>query len=277
MATERGDMERYRQLTRRTLMLGGLQAGMISLLVGRMYYLQVVESGRYKMLADDNRISMRLIAPSRGLIVDRAGIVVANNDQNFRALIVSEQTHDVDRTLGVLAGIIQLSPSEIERIRHDVSRRRRFIPVTIRENLTWEQVSMIEVNAPDLPGVIIDVGEVRSYPFSDQASHLVGYVGAVSENELDDDNPVLTLPGFKIGKSGVEKTRDEDLRGTAGISEMEVNACGRTIRELSREAGERGKRVTLTIDSELQIAAHKRLLQERSAAAVIMDAQNGAI
>jgi penicillin-binding protein 2 len=277
MATERGDNERYRQLTRRTLMLGGLQAGMISLLVGRMYYLQVVESGRYKMLADDNRISMRLIAPSRGLIVDRAGIVVANNDQNFRALIVSEQTRDVDRTLGVLAGIIQLSTSEIERIRHDVARRRRFVPVTIRENLTWEQVSMIEVNAPDLPGVIIDVGEVRSYPFSDQASHLVGYVGAVSENELDDDDPVLALPGFKIGKSGIEKTLDEDLRGTAGTSEMEVNAYGRTIRELSREAGERGKRVTLTIDSELQLAAHKRLLQERSAAAVIMDAQTGAV
>lgn len=277
MATERGDMERYRQLTRRTLMVGGLQAGMISLLVGRMYYLQVVESPRYKMLADDNRISMRLIAPSRGLIVDRAGIVVANNDQNFRALIVSEQTHDIDRTLGVLSGIIQLSPSEIERIRRDVARHRRFVPVTIRENLTWDQVSVIEVNAPDLPGVIIDVGEVRSYPFSDQAAHLVGYVGAVSEKELDDDNPVLALPGFKIGKSGVEKTRDEDLRGTAGTSEMEVNAYGRTIRELSREAGERGRRVTLTIDTELQLAAHKRLLQERSAAAVIMDAQTGAV
>jgi penicillin-binding protein 2 len=278
MATERGDVERYRQLTRRTLMLGGLQAGMISLLVGRMYYLQVVESPKYKMLADDNRISMRLIAPSRGLILDRAGIVVANNDQNFRALIVSEQTRDIDRTLGVLSGIIQLSPSEIERIRHDMSRHRRFVPVTIRENLTWDQVSMIEVNAPDLPGVIIDVGEVRSYPFSDQASHLVGYVGAVSEKELeDDDNPVLALPGFKIGKSGVEKSRDEDLRGTAGTSEMEVNAYGRTIRELSREPGERGKRVTLTIDSELQLAAHKRLLQERSAASVIMDAQTGAV
>ncbi len=277
MATERGDVERYRQLTRRTLILGGLQAGMISLLVGRMYYLQVLEAPRYKMLADDNRISMRLLAPSRGLIVDRAGIVVANNDQNFRALIVSEQTHDVDRTLGVLSGIIQLSPSEVERIRHDMARRRRFVPVTIRENLTWDQVSMIEVNAPDLPGVIIDVGEVRSYPLADQASHLVGYVGAVSEKELDDDNPVLALPGFKIGKSGVEKTRDEDLRGTAGTSEMEVNAYGRTIRELSREAGERGRRVTLTIDSELQAAAHKRLLQERSAAAVIMDAQTGAV
>ena len=100
--------------------------------------------------------------------------------------------------------------SAIERIRHDVARRRRFVPVTIRENLTWEQVPMIEVNAPDLPGVIIDVGEVRSYPFSDQASHLVGYVGAVSENELDDDDPVLALPGFKIGKSGIEKTLDED-------------------------------------------------------------------
>ena len=208
MPTERGDMERYRTLARRTVMLGGLQAGMISLLVGRMYYLQVIESRRYQMLADDNRISMRLIAPSRGLITDRAGVLLANNDQNFRALIVSEQARDVERTLGVLSGIIQLAPSELERIRHDmVRRRRRFVPVTVRENLTWEQVSMIEVNAPDLPGVVIDVGEVRSYPLSDQASHLIGYVGAVNEDELSDDNPVLSLPGFKIGKSGVSKRR----------------------------------------------------------------------
>src|SRR5579883_907730 len=136
MSTERGDLERYRQLTRRSLVLGGLQAGMIATLVARMYYLQVVDSKRYQMLADDNRISMRLIAPSRGLIVDRMGVPVANNEQNFRALIVSEQARDVDRTLGVLSGIIQLAPSEIERIRHDLSRRRRFVPVTIRENLT---------------------------------------------------------------------------------------------------------------------------------------------
>jgi penicillin-binding protein 2 len=277
MPTERGDMERYRTLARRTVMLGGLQAGMIALLVGRMYYLQVVEAKRYQMLADDNRISMRLIAPSRGLITDRAGVLLANNDQNFRALIVSEQTRDIDRTLGLLSGIVQLAPSEIERIRHDLSRRRRFVPVTVRENLTWEQVSMIEVNAPDLPGVIIDVGEVRSYPLSDQASHLVGYVGAVNEDELSDDNPVLSLPGFKIGKAGIEKSRDADLRGTAGTSEMEVNAYGREIRELSREPGERGRKVTLTIDAQLQMDAHRRLLQERSASAVIMDAQTGAI
>jgi penicillin-binding protein 2 len=277
MATERGDMERYRTLTRRTLMLGGLQAGMISLLVGRMYYLQVVDSHRYKMLAEDNRISMQLIAPSRGLIVDRFGVPLANNDQNFRALIVSEQARDVERTLGVLSGILQLAPSEIERIRHDIARRRRFVPVTVRENLTWEQVSMVEVNAPDLPGVIIDVGEVRSYPFSDQASHMVGFVGAVSEDELDDDNPVLALPGFKIGKSGIEKACDLDLRGAPGASEMEVNANGRTIRELSRQEGQRGRKVTLTIDAGLQLAAHQRLLQERSAAAVIMDVRSGAI
>jgi penicillin-binding protein 2 len=277
MATERGEIERQRMLTRRTVVLGGLQAGMMSLLVGRMYYLQVVESRRYQMLADDNRISSRLVAPSRGLVVDRAGLVLAGNDQNFRALFVSEQTRDIERTLGVLAGIIQLTPSEIERIRHDLGRHRRFVPAIVRENLTWEQVSAIEVNAPDLPGVVIDVGEVRSYPLADQASHLIGYVGAVSEDELDDENPVLALPGFKIGKSGVEKFQDAALQGSPGTSEMEVNAYGRSIRELSREAGERGRKVTLTVDSELQRAAHQRLLQEKSAAAVIMDAQTGGI
>jgi len=118
------------------------------------------------------------------------------------------------------------------------------VPVTVRENLTWEQVSVIERKRARPARRHHDVGEVRAYPLADQAAHLTGYVGAVSEDELTDDNPVLALPGFKIGKSGVEKILDEELRGSAGSSEIEVNAYGREIRELSSPAC-RGRRVCI--------------------------------
>lgn len=272
------DPERFRMLGRRTLMLGGLQTSMLGLLGARMYWLQVMESQRFQMLADDNRINLRLLAPSRGQIVDRAGVPLAINERNYRALIVSEQTPSVERTLGVLSGILPLGEQEKARILKEVAKKRAFMPVLVRENLTWEQVAAIEVNAPDLPGVSIDVGEVRSYPTGESTSHLMGYVGGISETELQAaKDPVLSLPGFKIGKNGVEKFHDLALRGGAGNSQVEVNAYGRTIRELARDNGESGHRLTLTIDAELQKVAYERLRQEESAGAVVMDAFTGAI
>src|SRR5690606_25803791 len=137
------------------------------------------------------------------------------------------------------------------RVERDVARSRPFVPVTVRDDLTWEQVSRIEVNAPALPGLSIDVGEQRHYPHGPVTGHVVGYVGAVSEPELTGD-PVLTLPGFRIGKTGIEKQHDIALRGVAGASQIEVNAVGRVIRELSRDDGRPGQDVQLTLDIGLQ-------------------------
>lgn len=270
------DADRYRAFTRRALILGGLQLGLVSPLVARMYYLQVVEADRYAMLADENRINMRLLAPSRGQILDRFGVPLAVNRQNFRVVLVKEQVRDVDRTLALLSGIVPLGEADLRRILRDIRRRRAFVPVTVKENLTWEQVAQIEVNAPDLPGVSIEVGEIRSYPFQDATAHILGYVGAVSESDLNGD-PVLTLPGFRIGKTGVEKYHEIELRGVAGNSQYEVNAVGRVIRELSRKEGEPGRDVTLTIDIGLQQYTQDRLAAEQSAAAVVMDVHTGGL
>lgn len=274
------DADRYRVLTRRGLILGGIKLGLVSGLVGRMYYLQVVESDRYAMLAEENRINMRLVAPSRGQILDRFGVPLAVNQQNFRVVVVSERARKVDgtleRTLAHLSEIVELNEADLRRILRDVRRKRAFVPVTVKENLTWDQVAQIEVNAPDLPGVSIEVGEIRSYPFQSATAHLLGYVGAVSEAELTGD-PVLALPGFRIGKNGVEKFHEKDLRGTAGTSQLEVNAVGRVIRELSRDEGQPGRDVTLTVDIGLQQYAQQRLSQEQSAACVVMDAHTGGV
>jgi len=155
-----------------------------------------------------------------------------------------------------------------------VRRRRRFVPVTVRENLNWEEVARIEVNAPDLPGVMIDVGESRYYPYGEETAHVLGYVAAVSEDEINGDDPLLELPGFRIGKAGIEKVYDRELRGTGGSSQVEVNALGRVIRELSRQEGEPGAEVVLTIDLALQKMVTERLAGE-SAAAVVIDVRTG--
>ncbi|WP_448203190.1 penicillin-binding protein 2 [Azospirillum sp. sgz302134] len=270
------DTDRYRLLTRRAAVLGGIKLAGLSALVGRLYYLQVVESARYTMLAEENRISLRLVAPSRGTIVDRFGTPLAMNQQNYRVVVVSERTRNIQDTLDKVSKIVPLTDTDRRRVMRELHRKRRFVPVTVRENLTWEQVATIEMNTPDLPGVAIEVGEIRHYPHSDATAHILGYVGAVSESELNGD-PVLSLPGFRIGKAGMEKFHEKALRGTAGTSQLEVNAVGRVIRELSRDEGQPGREVQLTIDIGLQRYVQQRLSQETSAAAVVMDVHTGGI
>ncbi len=270
------DTDRYRLLTRRAAVLGGLKLAGLSALVGRLYYLQVVESARYTMLAEENRISLRLVAPSRGTIVDRFGAPLAMNQQNYRVVVVSERTRNIQETLDKVSKIVPLTDSDRRRVMRELHRKRRFVPVTVRENLTWEQVATIEMNTPDLPGVSIEVGEIRHYPEAEATAHILGYVGAVSEAELNGD-PVLSLPGFRIGKAGMEKYHEKALRGTAGTSQLEVNAVGRVIRELSRDEGQPGREVQLTIDIGLQKFVQQRLAQEVSAAAVVMDVHTGGI
>ena len=268
------DTGRYNLFSRRVAILGGGKMVLLSLLAGRMYQLQVIESDKYTTLAEKNRINLRLLPPPRGRILDRYGRPLAINQENYRVSLVAEQVQDVDAILNALSRIISLGDHERQRIMREVRRRRGFVPVTVRENLQWEDVSRIEVNAPDLPGLSIEVGHSRQYPFAHDFSHVLGYVSAVSEKELTGD-PLLELPGFKIGKNGIERVFDLNLRGKAGNSQVEVNAVGRVIRELSRQEGQPGDDLRLTIDRDLQKLAADRLKEEKSAAAIVMDIHNG--
>lgn len=269
------DVSRERLFTRRTLLLGAGQAALFSALVGRIYYLQVLESGRFRTMAEENRVSLRLLSPQRGRIVDRFGEPLAINRQNFRVLLNAEQAPNADAVLAALSEIIPLSDADRRRILREMKRRRAFVPLTVRENLTWHEVSRIEVNAPDLPGISIEVGQTRYYPQGPTAAHLIGYVAAVSEQELTGD-PLLELPGFRIGKGGVEKVHDLALRGRAGRSKVEVNAVGRVVRELDRQEGTPGGEVALTIDMALQEFA-TRSLDGQSGAAALMDVHTGEV
>ncbi|MBC8791148.1 MAG: penicillin-binding protein 2 [Tagaea sp. CACIAM 22H2] len=268
------DAARSKMFTRRLALLAAGKMALFGVLVGRMYYLQVVEADKYRTMADDNRINLRLLAPPRGRIVDRYGKVIAENQLNYRVVVVAEQTGSVPATLDALSEIVPISDTERRRILREVSRKRRFLPVTVKDNLAWDDVSRIAVNSPDLPGVSIDVGSTRLYPFGDTTSHLIGYVAPPAESDLTGD-PLLELPDFRIGRGGIERVYDLAMRGRAGNTQIEVNALGRPIRELARNEGEPGHDIVLTLDTALQELAAKRLAQEASAAAVVMDVSNG--
>jgi penicillin-binding protein 2 len=270
------DQIQTKQFSRRVAVLVGGKVALLAALVGRMYYLQVVQSEKYQTLAEDNRINLRLLPPPRGRILDRFGVPLAVNRQNYHVVVVREEAVDIGATLDLLGQIISLGDEDKRRILHESERKRAFVPITVRENLTWEEFSRVEVNTPDLPGVRTEVGQSRYYPYGEALAHSVGYVAAVSDKELDGD-PLLELPDFRIGKAGVEKVYDAELRGSAGTSQIEVNARGRVIRELARDEGEPGKDVALSIDLELQKFLIDRIAQERSAAAVLMDSHSGEV
>jgi len=275
MSTAR-DKEKARLFTRRSLIMAGGQAALMSVLAGRLYYLQVLQSDEYTMMANENRMNMRLLAPLRGRIVDRFGQEVASNRQNYRVVLIREQTKSVEETLDRLSDLVPVSNADRARVLKETKRKRGFVPIPVMENLSWDEFSRINVNSPELPGIQLDVGETRHYPYKNLFAHIVGYVGSVSERDLQnlEPDPLLELPGFKIGKNGIEKYYDLSLRGTAGTSRVEANAYGRVIRELNRQEGSAGDDLELTIDVELQKYAVERMGTE-SAAAVIIDIHTG--
>ena len=259
--------------TRRALIVGGAQVAALGVLAAKLYQVQVVEGDRYATLAESNRISARLLAPPRGRLLDRTGIVVAGNRLNWRALLIAEQTGDVAATLDRFAAVVPFADHDRARVERELRRHRRFIPVILREFLTWEEMARVEVHAPELPGVLVDVGTTREYRFGSALAHVVGYVAPPAEQDASDD-PVLALPGMRVGRAGMERQHDGQLRGRAGAVQLEVNAHGRVIRELDRHEGIQGQDVALTIDAELQQIVLGKLGEE-SASAVVLDIRNG--
>ncbi|MFH5926213.1 penicillin-binding protein 2 [Roseomonas xinghualingensis] len=275
MSTTRKEEEARRGVfTRRALLLGAGQLAALGFLGWRLHKLQVEEGERYATLAEENRISVRLVAPPRGRVLDREGKVIGGSQLNWRALIVAEDARDVSAVLDTFHRIVPLTDPERARIEREVRRRRRFIPVTVREFLTWEEMARIEMNAPDLPGISVDVGTTREYPEREHMAHIVGYVAPPAEADIGED-PLLELPGIRVGRAGIERFHDKILRGRAGSIRLEVNAVGRVIRELDRREGQPGQDVQISLDAELQRAVRARC--EEGTSAVVLDARSGEV
>src|SRR6056297_899594 len=274
-AADRHTQRRLQRLSRRALLLGAAQAGGFLVLAGRMYQLQVQEADRYRTLADKNRIGLRLEVATRGLILDRYDRPMALNQTAYRVAVVPEEAGDLQRLLERLDRLVPLTEEQRERVLVTARRQRSFLPIIAYEDLTWQEIARIGVHTADLPGVEVSETKQRVYPEGEVAAHLVGYVGAVSEQELTAD-PVLALPDFRIGKSGVERIYDRQLRGEAGRRQVEVNAVGRTIRDLRRIPETPGENLQLSIDVKLQKLGVERF-GEQTGAAVVMNVHTGEI
>ncbi|MBT0958127.1 penicillin-binding protein 2 [Alphaproteobacteria bacterium KMM 3653] len=270
--------ESVRCITRRSLLMGGVMVGTGAVLGGRMRYMQVDQADAFRLLAEENRIKFRLIPPTRGLIFDRNGTALAENEQIYRIAIVPEDAGDVEMVLAKLRTLIPMTDEEVEEAVKDMRKASPFLEYTLKDRLTWEDVAKVAVNAPALPGVTPEVGLSRVYPLSEELAHVIGYVGRVSDydlSKLENPDPLLQTPKFQIGKSGVENKLELPLRGKAGNKRIEVNASGRVMRELGRQEGEAGADIQLTIDHGLQDFVQARLEGQLAAAAVVMDVRNG--
>lgn len=267
--------EKQRIFTRRAVIFGGLQLAAFAALAGRLFDLQFLREDQYATLSENNCIKLQLIAPERGLIVDRLGVPMATNWKNYRLFLDYSQLSRkaFHATLQKLQTLVQLPEKKLKSL-ENTRVSSASMPELLKDHLSWEEVSLVELHLLELPGVYVDSGQMRHYPFADQAAHLIGYVGSVSPEEMTDDQPLLRLPDFKIGKNGVEKMLDDELRGSAGIVQMEVNVHGVPVREISKKDSIPGATAHLTVDSRLQAYAAGRV-QNQSAGLVVMEVDTG--
>lgn len=270
---------RHFRTTRRGLLVGGLQLGFCGLLAWRMHHLQVEKADSFRLIADENRINIRLIPNQRGEIYDRNGVKLAENEASYKITMVAEDAGDISLILERLSKIIKLSPEDINRSKAELDRSAKFLPVTIVDRLERDDIAKIAVNAPMLPGINPEIGFSRTYPLGEIFAHVVGYVGPVSSRDLElreDPDPLLRIPRFQIGKVGIERELETTLRGKAGIKRVEVNALGRVMREIERKEGSKGANLKLTLDTNLQAYVRARLGTE-SASVVVLDCKSGEI
>jgi len=264
--------------SRRMVLLGGGQAAVGALLIGRMGWLSVAENQKYQLLSESNRVQLIPVPPRRGWIIDRNGKPIAINRSSFRVDIIPQQLVDGPKVVARVADILQLPSDEVDRITRELKDSRGFQPVSVADNIKYDQYAAITVRLPELPGVSAARGFARFYPAGAAVGQLVGYVGAASaaEYEKEGKNPLLLIPGVKIGKEGLEQTLEQTLRGEPGGQRVEVTARGKVVKELDPKPDRSGGTVQLTIDADLHEYAARRI-GDQSCSVVVIDVTNGDI
>ncbi len=245
-------------------------------IIARMVFLQILSHEHYTTLSQNNRVSIQPVAPTRGLILDRNGVVLAQNLPTYTLEIIAERVKDMDQTITELSQIISISDSDIKRFHKQLKHKRRFQPVPLRLRLNEEEVARLAVNRHRFPGIDIAARLMRDYPQTNLAVHSVGYVSRINEKELSQIDPSNYAATNHIGKLGIEKAYEQQLHGTVGFQKVETNVLGRTLRVLERTPPVPGQNITLTLDAELQQTA-KQALKGSTGAVVAIDPNNGEI
>jgi len=253
---------------------------MMSLLVINLYNIQVNQYQDYKTRSNDNRIKVVPIAPNRGLIYDRNGVLLAENRPVFNLEIIPEKIKDMDNTLVRLQELIEIPPERIERFNRERRNLRRFKSVPILNQLTEEQVAIFSVNQHKFPGVEVTGTLKRFYPYGDVLTHVIGYVSRINDRDIQrlvrEEKDANYQATRDIGKLGIERYYEDLLHGTAGYQEVEVNSRGRVIRTLKFVPSVPGKDIVLNLDINLQLYVHK-LLDGRRGSAVVLDPKDNGV
>jgi penicillin-binding protein 2 len=249
---------------------------LLLLLILRLLDLQMINHQHFTTLSQDNRVKVQPLPPTRGLIYDRSGVILAQNLPTHSLEITPERAKDLDHTLQELSGIIDIQESDRKRFERLRRQRRRFDSIPIRVRLNEEEVARFSVNRHDFPGVEIKAKLLRDYPLGEMTAHILGYVGRINQQELqviDNSNYSGTS---HIGKNGVEKTYEKQLHGQVGLQQVEVNALGRVIRVLQQQQPIPGQDLYLSLDAGLQLVT-TAAFGEKNGAAVAIDPQTGQI
>ena len=268
-----------KSLTRRAILIGAGQLVFVGFLIRQMRELQLQETEKYQLLAEENRIDIRILPPVRGIIFDETGETVAKNQENYRLSIIPEKAEQPSKVLENISTLINFKDERRNEVLAEISKKKAYIPVKVIENISWKEFVRITVNLPSLPGIVPEVVFKRLYLQKHFLAHVLGYVGPISASDLKSistEDPILQIPEFQIGKVGVEKGLDPFLRGSVGLSRFEVNATGRMIRKLNEDPSSSGKDIHLTINAKLQEFAMHRI-NDFSASVVIIDLETGGI
>ncbi|VVC76216.1 Penicillin-binding protein 2 [Aquicella siphonis] len=242
---------------------------MIGLLIFRLAYLQIYKNELYTTLSTKNAIDLVPVEPTRGLIYDRKGILLAENIPVFSLDIIPQQVSDLQKTLAALDKIIDLSDSDISQFKKQLKQHRRFDEIPLKLRLSDEEVARFTENQYRFPGVLIRARLMRRYPYGESFAHVLGYVGRINTQELNEIDQINYSASHYIGKLGIEKFYEDELHGKVGYEEVENDASGKPIRVLKKINGLPGKNIYLTIDSGLQFAAEKALQGHRGAIVAI--------
>jgi penicillin-binding protein 2 len=264
------------RFSRRALLIGAGQAGLFGLLTWRLRQLQIMESSEYRLLSDENRLSLQLVAPMRGTIYDRFGAQIAKDQENLRVIVVPAFCKDLAATLQAISSIAPVSPADRDRVMRAARRQNSYFPILVSEGLSWREFALLNVLAPQLPGVQTDRASYRRYTQARSVAHVVGYVGMAGKGEIDEDR-AMRIPGFRIGKTGIEKGLDRELRGRPGAIQYEVDAHGRIVRKLGSTPSVPGRDLVLTLDRDLQAFALDRIAGYRRASLVALDVATGGV
>ncbi len=262
--------------TRRALFIGGVQIILGASLMGRLAYLGSSRQSTYKALSDENRIRVKFDMPKRGLIYDRNNLLLADNQQTYRLMITPDQCVSIKDTIKALSVFYPIDLEDMEEIIKRIRFKPKFMPSSISEGIPWKDVCRLEMILCDFPGCFIEQGWSRHYPNGYATAHLIGYVQTPAKDDKN-NSPIYRLSDFRLGKTGVEKTFDTSLRGSVGIKRLEVNARGKTVKNLESRPSISGHEHQLSIDLTLQSYVQHRLSKIQSGSAIVMDIHSGEI